>query len=175
MVEYVKGTFSVCLVALLFILPGLACAQQLYGNSEQLPERGPWVPERQPATAKEERQIVEGCALKAELVFYAAQEKLYNHGSTEKLMAYMRDNMSQAEYVVQHDLMQWVGEWVDSNDHKTAHEHARVLFYECVSNSYQHFDRAPTDRAAGFMRAFEEQLDATEELPIPANGREVEA
>ena len=124
------------------------------------------------ATEAQERQIFEGCAFKAELVFSIAQEKLYNGGNTEKMLAYLKSNMSMAEYRIQEQFMRWLGTWVDQHKFESAHEYSASLFNECVANSYQHFQARPSDHADFMMRLFYQQLDATEEkmLPIDTDG-----
>ena len=151
------------LICFLFVAPGLAHADK------------PWVPPKEKATKAEEKQIFQGCALKAEYVFYIAQEKVYNHGNTEKLMTFLLDNMSQAEFAVQGKLMEWLSQWVDSHDYKQPSEYARAIFYECVANSYQHFGKEPTKQAMKYLQRFEENLESVEERPLPKSGDEVEA
>lgn len=115
----------------------------------------------------QEKQIFQGCAFKSEMVFYAAQQKLYARGNVNKLLAYLKDNMSGAEYRINEQFMRWIGEWVDGRQYDTAHEFSAQLFAECVSNSYQHFQISPTEHAEFMMRLFYEQLDATEERLLP--------
>ena len=152
-------TIAICF---LFIAPGLSADDA-------------WIPPRPEATKQEEKKIVQGCAFKAEAVFYVAQEKLYNHGTTDKLLAYLEANMSPAEYRINAGYMKWVGEWVDSNSYPTAHEYARALMYECVANSYEQFHVEPTKRMDRYLQRFEEELDNTEERLLPSNGQEYEA
>ena len=132
-----------------------------------------WVPQKEDATKKEEDRIFEGCSLKAEYVFDIAQERIYNHGDTEKLLAYLKEHMSQAEYRINEKFMRWLGEWVDSHQFKTAHEYSMNLMAECVTESYKSFDKRPTDRAALYWTRFQKILDNTDERLF--KGKEISA
>ena len=134
-----------------------------------------WVFPKEDATQKEEKMIFEGCTFKAEMIFYVAQEKIYNHGNTDKLLKYLKDNMTMAEFRVNEQFMAWIGRWVDEHSYPYAHEYARAIFYECVSNSYKEFGKQPTDRAAEYVRRFEENIEGIEERLLPSDGTEVEA
>ena len=143
------------LICLGFILPGLCRADAW--ESSGIPE----------ATVPQEKSIFLGCSFKAETVFYVAQQKLYAQGNVTKLLAYLKAEMSEAEYTLNEGFMRWVGEWVDSHQFKTAHAYSANLFAECVANSYQHFQAKPSANANGFMQRFYEQLDSAEELLLP--------
>lgn len=150
------------------VLPGMVKAEDVIDDNEEI---NAWQSSGfQDATVKEERAIIQGCAFKAELVFYAAQQKLYASGNVNKLLAYLQHEMSEAEYRLNEDFMRWVGTWVDEHDYRTAHEYSSHLFAECVSNSYQHLQLKPTDKAAGMMKRFYEQLDNAEEHLLPMDG-----
>lgn len=160
---------SFCIGAVL----GLIMVLLLLGHAVFAEEA--WVPPKENATEKEEKVIAQGCAYKAEAVFYIAQEKLYAGGDTEKLMAFLERNMTMAEYRVNEKFMRWLGEWVDGQNYKSAHEYARNLFYQCLSNSYQHFNKQPTERAQQYISNFERALDNAEERLLPHSGTEIEA
>lgn len=167
MAEIGKLYLALFCICALFIVPGLASGQET--APEVTPEAigphepGPWEPARDPATKREERMIWQGCAMKSELVFYIAQERLYNHGDTDKLMAYLKEHMNQAELRINEKFMRWLGEWVDAHQYDTAKEYARYLMAECVTNSYDEFQKAPTERSIPYMQRFEDNLNSLEE------------
>jgi len=156
----------ICICAL-FIVPGLVSGQEVERAPTEAPDLldkpGPWEPAKDPATKREERMIWQGCAMKSEMVFYIAQEKIYNHGDTAKLMAYLKEHMNQAELRINEKYMRWLGEWVDSQTYDTAKEFARHMMAECVTNSYDEFQKAPTDRSIQYMQRFEDNLNSLEE------------
>ena len=126
MAEIGKLYLAIFLICGLFILPGLASGQEIerapVEAPELLDEPGPWEPAKDPATKREERLIWQGCSMKSEYVFHIAQERLYNHGNVDKLMAFLEERMTQTEYTLNAKLFKWLGEWVDSQTYDTAKE-----------------------------------------------------
>jgi len=132
------------------------------------PPSGPW----QGANGEEllrapklEKRIAAGCSWKAEQTFYIAQQALYAGGNTQKLMAFLRKNMPEAEYMLKAPVYEQLSQWVAQHKFPTAHEYSRGLFYECVSASYKEMKVYPSELVMEHSQRFESILAEQPERP----------
>src|SRR5690606_18699681 len=88
------------------------------------------------AEAPRQARVYIGCAYNSELTFYIAQEKIYNHGSVDKLLSYAQRNLEPVLFEMTKAQYTALGHWVDDHDFGTAKQYARSLFYECLEANY---------------------------------------
>lgn len=119
-----------------------------------------------PPMSRQDTEVLATCIYNSEMVFYSAQEKLYNNGSAERLMQALDEGFDGAEYEIREQQFRKLGEWVDSRDFDTAKEYAWTALGECLTD----MEWNPSEEAGQFyMHRFMQVLDATEERLFPVD------
>lgn len=122
------------------------------------------------------RRIAEGCSYKAEMVFYIADEVVYNGGTVEKMEKFMAENMSQAEFRIKIKLFKALHEWVSNvleqqpeirAAEQPVHEITWGFFQTCMRSSYEAMSIKPVAITNYYARAFGKILEVAEEGNIP--------
>jgi len=116
-----------------------------------------------------QKQIFMGCAMKAEMTLYIAQERLYNNGSERKLLDFMKENMNDAQFEINAALFAQLGAWVDGHQFATAKEYSRAVMQECVQNSFEILEMEPDEETDGYIARFEKLLQDAQERLFPTD------